>query len=230
MAALWCETLLTCEKPHRGVAGQLPRGVLMTLPRLSRLLSRRRLPSRRLLRRPRSLAVMSLLLAPAVAACSGAAAEVHLPPKADAATAAAVPSQAPQAPRQQVVAALTGYVTALSQADRSRDTSAARQLLRPYLSASRIDGMIQTVSAIWARGESFYGSDELHILSVRVDGQHAFVHDCDNTSGMGLVDASGHPVPGSAGIPADNLVTRLDRTGGRWLVQFQLVEDVPCAP
>jgi len=199
----------------------------MTLPRLSRLHNLGPLPGTG---RRRLLAGLSLCLSPALAACSGAAAEVQLPPKQAAAPAAPVTRTAALPPRQQVVAALTGYVSALSQADRSRDPATARRLLRPYLAAGRIDGLVQAVSSIWARGETFYGADEVHVLSVHIEGRRAFVHDCDNTSGMGLMDAAGHPVPGSAGVPADNLVTRLDRSGGRWLVQFQLVEDVPCAP
>ena len=68
------------------------------------------------------------------------------------------------------------------------------------------------------------------MLSVRIDGRHAFVHDCDNTSAMGLEKAiTGLPVAGSAGIPDDNIVTGLDLVHGRWLVEFQLVEDVSCA-
>jgi hypothetical protein len=48
---------------------------------------------------------------------------------------------------------------------------------------------------------------------------------------MGLLNAAtGQAVPGSAGIRHDNVVTRLDLVGGHWLVQFQLVEAVPCTP
>ena len=34
---------------------------------------------------------------------------------------------------------------------------------------------------------------------------------------------------GSAGVADENLVTRLDLVRGRWLVESQLPEDVPCA-
>jgi hypothetical protein len=192
----------------------------MTLPRFSPMLVRRRL----------SLALLGCCLIPVLAACAGAAAQVKLPPKPAKATAAVAASPASLPPRQQVVAALTGYVSALGQADKSKDPATARRLLGPYLAAGRIGGLVQAVSGIWAKGESFYGQDELHVLSVRISGRHAFVHDCDNTSGMGLEDAAGQPLPGTAGVPAANLVTRLDLVGGRWLVEFQLIEDVPCAP
>lgn len=172
-----------------------------------------------------------------LAACSGApTTRVQLPGRPlathmSAPKPVAVSYPAPLTPRQQVVAALTGYTAALGEADRSGSVAMARQLLQPYLVASRIDGLVQAMSSIWAKGESFFGQDELHILSVRIDGQHAFAHDCDNTSAMGLKnDATGQPVPGSAGVPRDNLVTRLNLVDGHWLVAFQIVEDLPCAP
>jgi hypothetical protein len=169
-------------------------------------------------------------LVPALAGCAGATAPVHLPAK-PAATSAPVIVPAILTPRQQVLAALGGYVTALGQADKSGNAAAARQLLRPYLAPSRIPGLVQAMSAIWAKGESFYGEDVLHVSSLTIATGHAFVHDCDDTSGMSLTDvATGQIVPGSAGVPRDNVVTRLDLVGRHWLVQFQLVEDVPCTP
>jgi hypothetical protein len=165
----------------------------------------------------------------ALAACSSVVGQVRLPPKAAPATPAATVRPAPT-PRQLVLAAFAGYTAALHAADLSVNSARARQLLRPYLAAARISGIVQTERAIWAKGERFYGQAVLHVLSVRIDGRHAFVHDCDNTSAMGLEKAiTGLPVAGSAGIPYDNIVTRLDLVHGRWLVEFQLVEDVSCA-
>lgn len=165
-----------------------------------------------------------------LAGCAGASAQVHLPAK-PAATSAPVIAPATLTPRQQVVVAVGGYVTALGQADKSGNTTAARQLLRPYLAPSRISGLVQAMSAIWAKGESFYGEDVLHVSSVTIAAGRAFVHDCDDTSSMGLMNVTtGQIVPGSAGVPRDNLVTRLDLVEGHWLVQFQLVEDLPCTP
>jgi hypothetical protein len=170
------------------------------------------------------------LLVPAIVGCAGGTAHVHLPAR-PAATSAVVIGPASLTPRQQVVAALGGYVTALGRADKSGSTAAARQLLRPYLAPDRIPGLVQAMSALWAKGESFYGEDVLHVSSVTIAARHAFVHDCDDTGSMGLIDvATGQFVPGSAGVPRDNVVTSLDLSGGHWLVQFQLVEDVPCTP
>lgn len=181
---------------------------------------------------PAMAAALAVLLSGSLTGCGGSPGRVRLP--------ARPPARSPSAPakaaattstsvKQQVIAAFTGYTIALGQADRSRNAAVARSLLRPYLAASRIDGLVQAMSSIWAQGKVFYGQDVLHITNVSIGSGEAFVHDCDDTSGMGLeYAATGGPVPGSAGIPQENVVTRLDLTAGRWLVQFQLIEDVPC--
>ena len=174
--------------------------------------------------------LIAAAMASALAACNGTAVPVALPSRSPVAATPASPTAAFLSAQQQVIAAFTGYVGALSQAERSRNVAEARDLLQPYLAASRIDGTIQTMSSIWASGEVFYGQDVLHILNVSVKGTTAFLHDCDDTSGMGLDNAAtGQVVPGSVGIPHLNLVTRVDLVGGRWLVQVQVIEDVPCA-
>jgi hypothetical protein len=156
---------------------------------------------------------------------------VQLPAKPAAATRAALGRPAVLTPRQRVMAALTGYLTALNQAEQSRSRAAARRILRPYLAADRVGGLLRAISTIWASGDAFYGQDILHVLSVRVEGRRAFVHDCDDTSGMRLeYAASGQTVPGSSGVPHDNVITRLELAQGRWRVESQLPEDLPCAP
>jgi hypothetical protein len=185
--------------------------------------SRWLLPSRRAV-----IAVAAI--APALAGCDGTAAPVSLPLRAHSEASATSSTSAAPSAQQQVIAAFTGYIDALSQAEESENATEARDLLKPYLVASRIDGTVQTMSSIWASGEVFYGQDVLHILSVTVEGTTAFLHDCDDTSGMGLDNTkTGQVVPGSTGIAHLNLVTRLDLVGGRWLVQVQVIEDVPCA-
>ena len=172
---------------------------------------------------------VAFAMAFAPAACSSVVGQVWLPPKAAPATPAANVRPVPT-PRQLVLTAFAGYTAALHAADLSVNATRARQLLRPYLAAARISGVVQTERAIWAKGQRFYGQAVLHVLNVRIEGRHAFVHDCDNTSAMGLEDATtGLPVTGSAGTPDDNVVTRLDLVDGHWLVEFQLIEDVPCA-
>lgn len=178
----------------------------------------------------RRAAIVAAAIAPALAACNGTAAPVSLPPRSPSATPAVSGTPAALSAQQHVIAAFTGYIGALGQAEKSRNATEAMELLRPYLAASRIAATVQTMSSFWASGEIFYGQDVLHIMSVSVKGTTAFVHDCDDTSGMGLENAAtGQVVPRSAGIPHLNLVTRLDLVSGRWLVQVQVIEDVPCA-
>jgi hypothetical protein len=175
-------------------------------------------------------AIVTACAVPVLVGCSGVAAKVELPPKPSTATEVRSSEPVAATPRQQVLAALTGYTAALGRAEQSRSGAVARRLLRPYLAASRVGGLVEAITVIWARGETFYGEDVLHILSVRIDGRRAFVHSCDDTSGMGLEDtATGQAVPGSAGVQHANLVTRLGHVAGRWLVESQLPEDVPCA-
>jgi hypothetical protein len=176
-------------------------------------------------------AIVTACASPALVACSPEPAQVELPAKPAAATPAALSEPAAATPRQQVLAALTGYTAALGRAEQSRSDTMARQLLRPYVAAGRIGGLVEAVSAIWAKGDRFYGEDVLHVLSVRIDGRRAFVHDCDDTSSMGLENAAtGQILPGRAGVQHANLVTRLDQVAGRWMVVSQLPVDVPCAP
>ena len=166
-----------------------------------------------------------------LAACSSAAERVQLPAKAAVRASAAPGPPAGLTPRQQVIAALAGYAAALGQAEQSRSDAAARRLLNPYLAANRISGLVRAISTIWARGDAFYGQDVLHVLTVRIEGRRAIVHECDDTSGMGLRNAvSGQAVPSSSGVTHDNLVTRLELARGHWLVQSQLPEAVPCVP
>ena len=176
-------------------------------------------------------AIVTACALPAIVGCAGEPAWVELPAKPAAATPAALSERAPATPRQQVLAALTGYTVALGRAEHSRSDIMARQLLQPYVAASRIGGLVVAVSTLWAKGDRFYGEDVLHILGVRVDGRRAYVHDCDDTSGMGVENAAtGQLLPGTAGVQHANLVTRLDQVAGHWKVESQLPEDVPCTP
>jgi hypothetical protein len=183
-------------------------------PRLGRLRSAR-------------AALLAAGLAPLVAACGGAAAQVQLPVKAVAATSA--PSAAlALTPRQQVVVAFTGYTAAMTAAFDSRSPSQVRQLLGPYLDQATISNAVRAFSQAWGQHEVSYGHAAHHIIGVTIHGAAAWVHDCDDTSGSGLAYSTGQVVPGTLGSPHENLVTRLNLVSGHWLVGVQTIEDVPC--
>lgn len=183
--------------------------------------------------RRRAVVIAVLIgLVMALAGCVSTPSRVPLPTKFVATPApAGIGTTATMNARQQILAALAGYTTALGQAESSRSSALARQLLRPYLAASRIDGLVRAMSAIWARRQMFNGQAIRHVSSLRVLGRRAFVHECDNTSDMDLVDiATGDAVPGSWGMARANIVTCLGLASGHWLVQFQLLEGAPCVP
>src|SRR5215469_76128 len=121
-----------------------------------------------LLDRRRTVVIVAAAIVPALAACNGAAAPVPRPYKSPSAAPAMSGTPAFQSAQQQVIAARTNYTVAVGEAEKSRNATKARALLRPYLAADRIDGLVQTMSSIWARGEVFYGEDVLHIVRVTV--------------------------------------------------------------
>lgn len=183
-------------------------------------------------RPPGWLAVVATCVAPLLVGCAAADPAVHLPARArmPPAKAAAASVQRPLSRRQQVIAAYTGYTTAMSAAFNSRSPDQVRQLLRPYLDPATVRNAIRAFSQAWVKDEVSYGQVRQHIIGVRIQGTAAWVHDCDNTSESGLEYASTDQiVQGSLGVPDDNLVTRLNLVHGHWVVWVQTIEDVPCA-
>jgi hypothetical protein len=181
--------------------------------------------------RPAAWVLGVMGLASAVAGCGGQQA-VNLPQKAavqqDPPAAAA--SHAPLTPRQQVVAAYTGYWQALGQALDTRSAPQARAILARHVPRASIPSLVSGFESDWARGEIQYGSPVPHIQSVHIDGSHAAVHDCADFSHAGLQDASTGQVIGSLGDSRVNMISTLVRSHGRWLVSNQVPVVVPCVP
>jgi hypothetical protein len=164
------------------------------------------------------------------AACSASPAGVALPKRAPAGT--AVKSTAPPlTPRQQVIAAYTGYTQALPEAESTQSAAQVRSMMAPYLSAGAIAALLRTFRAAWQKHEISYGSPVSHIVRVTISGNRAVVDDCANDSRSGLEDArTGRAITATLGPSRVNLVTRLTRVRGRWLIGLQNVLLVPCAP
>ena len=166
-----------------------------------------------------------------LAGCGTTPASVHLPakPHNEKTADATVAHHLLLSPQQRVIAAYTGYTTAMATAFDSRSAAQVRRLLRPYLDAATIANAVHAFSQAWAKNEVSYGHVEWHIIGVRVKGTAAWVHDCDNSSRSGLQYAStGQIVQGSLGIADENIVTRLNLVRGHWVVLVQTVEDVSC--
>jgi hypothetical protein len=165
----------------------------------------------------------------AVAACGGQA-SVALPHRSAAPAVPAVVTDPPLSVRQRVIAAYTGYWQALGRALDTQNAARARAILAQYVPGVSIPSLVSSFEADWAQGEIQYGSPVPHILSVRITGGHAAVHDCADLSNAGVEDARTGQVVGSLGNPHVNLISTLVLTHGRWLVSNQIPVELSCAP
>ena len=165
----------------------------------------------------------------ALAGC-GSQASVALPGKAAPGASPAAAAAAPQTPQHQVVAAYDGYWQALGQALDAQNAANARAILAPYAASPLIPSLISGFETDWARGEIQYGRPVPHILSVRIAGARANVHDCADFSNAGVQSASTGQVIGSLGDPRVNMISTLVLTGGRWLVSNQVPVVLSCVP
>ncbi len=187
--------------------------------------------SRRVADRPSRPAFLAGLtaLALGLAGCGGQA-SVALPARAAPQASPAAVAGAPQTPQDQVVAAYTGYWQALGQALDSQNAVNARTILAPYAASAMIPSLISGFETDWSRGEVQYGSPVPHILSVRITGDRANVHDCADFSNAGVQSASTGQVIGGLGDSRVNMISTLVFTGGRWLVSDQIPVVLPCVP
>jgi hypothetical protein len=174
----------------------------------------------------RSVLLAALLLA--AAGCGGQA-TVALPHRSGPAG-PAVLADPSLSPRQQVVAAYTGYWQALGEALDTQNAGRAAAILVPYAAAATIPSLISGFETEWARGEVQYGGPVPHILSVRITGSHAAVHDCADFSHAGVQNAKTGQVVGSLGQSRVNMISTLVRTRGRWLVSNQVPVVSSCVP
>jgi hypothetical protein len=167
----------------------------------------------------------------AVTGCGGQQSPVALPHKS--AGPAAVPAELADpslSPRQQVVAAYTGYWQALGQALDTRNAGRARAILALYAAPASIPSLISGFETDWARGEIQYGGPVSHILSVQMTSGRAAVHDCADFSRAGVQSARTGQVIGSLGNSRVNMISTLVRAHGRWLVSNQVPVVSPCVP
>jgi hypothetical protein len=133
--------------------------------------------------------------------------------------------------RQRVVAAYDGYWQAYADAMSSLNAGKARSILAGYVPAAGIAARIRAYQRDWAAHDIAYGGAVTHVLSVRIRGQRATLHDCLDLSHLGVQsDRTGRVVPGSFGLPRLNFYITLVLSGGRWLVSNMQPVVVPCEP
>ncbi len=173
-------------------------------------------------------AVALAAVAIGLAGCAGQP-SVALPPKAGARPPARLADQ--PGPRQQVMAAYTGYWRAVDDALNAGSAARARQILTGYAPASALPGLIRAFRQDWARHVVTDGNPVLHIISVRVSSGQATVHDCVDLSHAGLQNArTGRVLPHSFGSPRANFYASLIRQGSQWLVSNIVPVVAACEP
>ena len=64
-------------------------------------------------------------------------------------------------------------------------------------------------------GARLWGRVAPHVRDVRIEGEHALISDCQDTSRAGRLDASGAK---TAGVPGNPVTARLDHTPAGWRV------------
>jgi hypothetical protein len=141
------------------------------------------------------------------------------------------PARAPLSTRQQVVAAYRGYWRAYEAAWRSRNSVRARQILAPYDASGGLGLTVHAYQRNWTAHLGPDGNAITHVLSVRVAGRRALLHDCLDLSHLAELNTSSRQlIPGSYGPPRQNFYVTLRLVRGRWLVSDMQLAAVPCAP
>ena len=120
-------------------------------------------------------------------------------------------------PKDAVVAAYTGFFSAVSQALQS-PPERTRTIVQGYASGSYLDFEIRQVVDHQARHLEPWGKAVVHVTDVELNQGTAKVHDCQDASNAGLADARTHQlVPQSRGTAHRNLIAEMTLGGdGRW--------------
>lgn len=179
-----------------------------------------------------AVAALTLTLGLTLAACAGQPANVPLPAKGG----TAAPSQAvlpgpARTPAQVVTAAYQGYWQAYAAAMTASNPGRARTILARYATPGGITALISSLRRVWHAHEVAYGGAVTHVLSVRITGRRASVHDCLDLSHFGVQSkTTGQVVSNSFGLPDLNYYVTLELSGGRWRVSNMTPVEVPCTP
>jgi hypothetical protein len=166
----------------------------------------------------------------ALAGCAGQA-DAGLPAKPGALPPAAVLTAPQPGPREQVLAAYAGYWQASSAAVDAGRAAPARTLLARYITVGAIPGVIAALRPDWADHAVSAGSPVMHILSIKITGGRALVHDCLDLSHAGLANArTGRVYPRSFGSAHANFYADLVRSRSGWLISNLVPVMAPCEP
>ena len=166
----------------------------------------------------------------AAAACGGQQPSVSLPAKGGtAAPSQAVLTRPARTPAQVVTAAYQGYWQAYATAMTASSPGRARAILARYSTPGGITALIGSLRRVWRAHDVAYGGAVTHVLSVRIAGRRASVHDCLDLSHFGVQNkTTGQVVPNSFGLPDLNYYVTLELSGGRWRVSNMTPVEVSC--
>src|ERR1700732_5331947 len=73
-------------------------------------------------------------------------------------------------PRDQVIAAYTGYLQAYANATKARSVTTAAALLRPYAVPAFLQTLLRPLPRVWADHQMGFGYLVPHVLDVRLSG------------------------------------------------------------
>ncbi len=177
------------------------------------------------------MTVAAAIVTLAVVGCAGQPA-ARLPGKASPAAAVRSAGQDRALPvRAQVTRAYQGYWRAYADAMGVRSVARARAIMAPYDLPAALPQAMKYLRLVWAAHDVAAGGAVTHVLSVRVHGQRALLHDCLDLSQFGLRSTiTGEVVPGSFGGSRLDFYITLLLSQGRWRVSNMVQVEVPCAP
>jgi hypothetical protein len=164
----------------------------------------------------------ALALALIAGSCGGHASKITLPsttPPAAPSSSSASASASSQTAKDAVIAAYTGYLTAVNKAILAPPEQ-TRPILRDYATGAYLDFEVHQVAVHRAAREEPWGKVVTHVTNVELASSSAKVHDCQDASNAGLADQRTHRlIPNSRGTATNNLIA--DMTLGsdsRWRV------------
>ncbi|RAY12965.1 hypothetical protein DPM19_23465 [Actinomadura craniellae] len=160
------------------------------------------------------------------ASCSDKGATVALPPQHT--STPALPSATPPKPDADAVRdAYQRFVALLDRADTLPAGNRTQQLSR-YMTNPQLSQVLDRIKALHAKKLTSYGASVVHIKDVKVEGDNATVHDCQNSWNSGLMNATTRKKV-NRGVKEENVEAFLIKgTDGRWRVRKYVVLGEGC--
>ncbi|MBA9003055.1 hypothetical protein [Thermomonospora cellulosilytica] len=155
-------------------------------------------------------------------------AAVDLPPKPS--TDITVPTAVTPSPADETAEVRRTYVESVALLDRA-DTlpeGTRRQRLAQYLTDPQLSRILDRIKDLHAENLTSYGASVPHIKSVKVEGDKATVHDCQDSSNSGLMDATTQRKI-NRGVKEESIKALMQKhSDGRWRISKFVVLGEGC--